>query len=72
MDEPYDWWDHGQIQKFQEARCKAYLKIVKRYHDATEKGDDAARKKAATAMSAHRKKDEVYKKKAEETYFYWY
>jgi hypothetical protein len=72
MSEPSDWQDYKQVEKFYQERRNAYLKISSRYLNAMEKGDDEAKKKAADAMRKHRKKDEVYKKKAENSYFYWY
>ena len=51
---------------------KKSIALVKKYHDAKEKGDEKAMQMACKALSKHRVKDQKLKEKAEEAGFYWY
>lgn len=68
----YDFYDYEKVQKLQNERARKYMDLVRKWHDAKEKGDEEAMKKAAKAMLKHKDADKVLKEKAEKAGYYWY
>ena len=62
----------AQSKNFIKNVQKKSIALVKKYHDAKEKGDEKAMQMACKALSKHRVKDQKLKEKAEEAGFYWY
>jgi len=68
----YDFYDYDKVEKLQNERASEYMDLVRKWHKAKEKGDDAAKKKVIQAMSKHKESDKVLKEKAEKAGYYWY
>lgn len=72
MSDYIDWYDDDAVEKLQEKRTKKYIELVKAWHDAKEKGEEEAMKKAFQALQKHKGADKKLKEKAEEAGSYWY
>lgn len=68
----FDWYDYNAVEKLRGERAKTYIALVRKWHNAKEKNDEEAKKKAFKAMSKHKAEDEILKKKAENAGSYWY
>lgn len=68
----FDWYDHDKVSKLNEERNKKKILLIRKITAAKKKGDEKDITKASKAYLKHIKEDEVLKKKAEDTYYYWY
>lgn len=68
----WEFYDFDKLEELRDQRSSKYMNLVRKWHKAKEKGDDAAKKKAIQAMSKHKESDKVLKEKAEKVGYYWY
>lgn len=68
----YDYYDYDAMEKLHESRSRKYIKLIKNWHNAKEKNNEEAMKKALKAISKHKEQDEKIKGKCQQSGYYWY
>lgn len=68
----YDFYDHEKLEKLNKKRSMELLNLYKKIRTLREKGDEKAITKIRLAIIKHEEITAELKKKAAETYYYWY
>ena len=68
----YDFYDSEKVDKLKKERAKKYMTIVRKWHDAKEKGDEKACQRAIKSLAKHRAEDLKLKESANEAGVYWF
>jgi hypothetical protein len=68
----FDFYDYGAIEKLHERMSKQYLKIAMNLRKAEEKGDAKALERAKKAYAKHKRRNAMIKRKAQVTGYFWY
>ena len=68
----YEWYDHKKVQKLYDKQSKKYISLARNFIEAKNKGNQKAMEKASKALREYNSKNEEFKEKANQHYFYWH